>query len=96
MKTVWAVTHGDYSDYMVLCLFETEELAKQYCEALWAADDKRTEKEELSFRVFGRREDVSYSGLRIESFQLWDAVPVVDIPDWGGRDGLTNNGEPIQ
>jgi hypothetical protein len=81
---------------MVLCAFETEELAQQYCEALWAADDKRVaDDENLQFRVFGGRDDASWGGLRVERLQLWDAVPVVHVPQWGGRDELTNDGEQI-
>ena len=96
MKTVWAVTHGEYSDYMVLCLFETKELAEQYREALWAADDRRIiEDDNLSFRVFGGRGEETWGGLNIEPYQLWDVVPVVDIPAWGTRDDLTNNGEKL-
>jgi hypothetical protein len=32
-KTVWAVVHGEYSDYHVHCIFSTKEKAKAFLEA---------------------------------------------------------------
>ena len=32
MRTMWAVSRGDYSDYRVLCVCETEEIAKVVAE----------------------------------------------------------------
>lgn len=88
MRTVYAVTHGDYSSYMILCLFDTEELARGYIEALHRADDIRVANDEWAFRVFGERGDPWAP--KVEPFQLWDAVPVVTIPAWGLRDDVIN------
>lgn len=87
MRTVYAVTHGDYSSYMVLCLFETKELAEAYIEALHQADDRREEAGPDEWRRFGDRESRE---LCIEEFELWDVVPVVTIPEWGFRDDVVN------
>lgn len=74
MRTVYGVASGEYSDYFVDCLFETEELAQQYIDAREEA--ARRGRKAKGLPVDERR---TY-GLwypRVEEFQLWDAVPVL-------------------
>lgn len=69
MRTVYAVTSGDYSSYHVHCLFETVELAEEYIAALQAAANAVEPNYEPSI-------DAGW-----EPFQLWDVVPVVKRTD---------------
>lgn len=87
VRTVYAVSSGDYSDYSVHCLFETKELAQAYIDAYSAAE-----------RVVSENGGYAHDDMRIETFQLWSAVPHVEaksevLPErsWNGR-GLAPTG----
>lgn len=68
VRTVYAVTTGDYSSYQIHCLFETETDAIAYVEAVRAKIlETKTYVEEY----------------RTEPFQLWDGVPVLALDKWG-------------
>lgn len=69
MKTIFSVSEGSYSDYVVHCLFTTRDFAEQYLRAMKEADKKRAEKH--------GHEYYDYDEYRIEEFQLHDSVPIV-------------------
>lgn len=82
-RTVYAYTTGEYSDYTVHCLFETEALAKGYADALRANED-------AAALANGEEPYGSYRyANEIEPFQLWSVVPVMSLEEreFPRRDG---------
>lgn len=72
MRTIYAVSSGDYSAYYVHCLFEREADATEYATAMEAA---RAEVQQN----FHPGSPPVESEHRVEPFQLWDAVPIVKV-----------------
>lgn len=66
MRTVYVLTHGAYSDYGVICVFENREDADEYCSAL-GGDNEYDD----GYRV---EEYTSYGpGERPNRVTVWDA-----------------------
>ena len=75
METVYAVKSGLYSDTILHCLFDKEELAVAYIAAIVEAERL------YEVALWGEDADVSYLGgaghFRIVPLQLWSTLPVV-------------------
>lgn len=77
-RTIWAVESGEYSDHSLHALFETEELAQRYLDALVEAGVRY----EASWQGVGLDRDYEANSIRNElsivPYQLWDVLPVVE------------------
>jgi len=93
MRSVFLVTHGEYSDYHVLCAFETEELANAYVEAIFERDVKaqverhkrwnleRWDSSSYPTDLATVRKSKKWDRARVEEYELWDTVPVAEEED---------------
>jgi len=79
VSVLYAVESGDYSDYVLHCLFTTEELAQRYIEALAtaAANDER-QWGATTPEAWQAEQNAARVRLTIGLYQLWDALPIVD------------------
>lgn len=70
MKTVYVLTHGEYSDYGVVCVFENREDADKYCSALGGGDEYDDGYRVEEYVLYGSDEGPKYIILYIASVKV--------------------------